>query len=98
MTPHLLEVGIIVAELFEAAFGDDAALVKDIDIVEPREEVEAMDRRNDGLGGTGLEEAFVDHPLGSRVYAAGGFVEENKIAVPGGENAAGQGKPLFLAA
>src|ERR1041385_1865630 len=98
MPPHFLEVGVGVAEVFEAAFGDYAALVEDVNVVETGQQVQAVNGGNDGFIGESFKEAFVDHGFSGGVYAAGRLVEQDQIAVAGGEDPAGQGEPLFLAA
>ena len=98
MPPHLLEGGIVVAEVFEGSLGNDAALVEDVDVVETGEQVQPVDGGDDGLIRKGLKETFIDQGFGAGVDAAGRFIEEDEVAIPGGEDPAGQGQPLFLAA
>src|ERR1700748_1508223 len=86
----------MIAEVVEAAFGDDAALMKHIDSIEMRQQVQAVHRRDDRLIGKSLEESFIDHRLGTRVYAAGGFVQQDPFTVAGGQDAPGEGESLFL--
>ena len=96
--PHFLEGRVVVAEVFEAAFGDDSALVQYVHIVETGEQVETVNGGDNGFVGEGFEETFVDERFGAGVDAAGGFVEEDQVTVTGGENATGQCKSLFLTA
>ena len=96
--PHFAESGVVIAELFESTFADDAALVEDIDIVESGEEVEAVYGCDDGLIGKGPEKTVEDQRFGARVHAAGGLIEQDDGAVAGGEDTPGQGQPLFLTA
>jgi hypothetical protein len=98
VTPHFLKSGVVVAEVFEAAFGDDAALVEDVHIVETGEQVEAVNRGYDGFVRESPEEAFVDERFGTGIDAAGRFVKKDQVAVTGSENATGQRKSLFLTA
>src|SRR5580658_3952696 len=60
--------------------------------------METVDGGDDGFVAEGGEETIIDHGFGAGVYAAGGFVEQDQAAVAGGEDAAGECQPLFLAA
>ncbi len=98
MAPHFAEGGVIITQVFESSLGDDAALVEDIDIIEMGQQVQTVDGGDDGFVGKGLEKALIDECFRTRVHAAGGFVEEDKGAVAGSEDAAGQGESLLLSA
>src|SRR5258708_32945427 len=98
MAPHFPEGGVVVAEVIEGAFGNDAPLMEDIDIVEAGEEMEAVDRGDDGLVGESFKKSLIDHGFRAGVYAAGWLVQQDEIAISGGEDAAGECQPLFLAA
>ena len=69
-----------------------------VDIIESGQQMESMDGGDNGLVAEGGEESIIDQGFGAGVDAAGGFVEQDYAAVAGGEDAAGKGQPLFLAA
>jgi hypothetical protein len=71
-------------QVFETSLVDDAALMKDVDVVEANEQVEPVHRRNDGLIRKGIKQLIVDQRFRTGVHAARRFVQQYQVAVTGG--------------
>lgn len=78
-----------------AAF-DDLAVFHDEDLVGAADGGEAMGDDEGGAAAHEVGETFLDHGFGFGVEAGGGFVEDEDAGV--GEDGAGDGDALFLAA
>ena len=92
------QLGPALFQLIRRTAVDDASLLQEQDGVEPAQQMQAVDGGDDAGAGERGHHPIIDLGLGRGVHAAGRLVQQDQPDVFRGEETAGKGEPLLLAA